>query len=259
MASRSLILLALFLSVFFLFDFGSVSASRVGFSDSDSAPKVSLGLYYETLCPYCSNFIVNFLAKIFKNGLLEIVDLNLVPYGNARIGSNETIACQHGPYECLLNTVEACAIKVWPEVHQHFAFIYCVETLVIERKYNDWESCFQKTGLGSQLLVDCFNSGNGKKLELQYANETGHLNPPHTYVPWVVVDGQPLNEDYENFKTYVCKAYKGTPPEACKALPLGIIPEKKADLLDRVCYSEEILHSSVISMRRQMEIPAMRK
>ncbi|XP_077214331.1 gamma-interferon-responsive lysosomal thiol protein-like isoform X2 [Tasmannia lanceolata] len=228
MASRSLILLALFLSVFFLFDFGSVSASRVGFSDSDSAPKVSLGLYYETLCPYCSNFIVNFLAKIFKNGLLEIVDLNLVPYGNARIGSNETIACQHGPYECLLNTVEACAIKVWPEVHQHFAFIYCVETLVIERKYNDWESCFQKTGLGSQLLVDCFNSGNGKK-------------------------------DYENFKTYVCKAYKGTPPEACKALPLGIIPEKKADLLDRVCYSEEILHSSVISMRRQMEIPAMRK
>lgn len=61
---------------------------------ASSPDKVSLVLYYETLCPYCSNFIVNYLSKIFNNGFLDIVDLTLVPYGNARVGSNASITCQ---------------------------------------------------------------------------------------------------------------------------------------------------------------------
>ncbi|GJN31178.1 hypothetical protein PR202_gb19542 [Eleusine coracana subsp. coracana] len=58
------------------------------------AGKVSLELYYESLCPYCSRFIVKLLAGIFEDGLIDAVDLRLVPYGNAHVGSNSEISCQ---------------------------------------------------------------------------------------------------------------------------------------------------------------------
>lgn len=209
----------------FLISLSSASNSESE-SETQGRQKVSVGLYYESLCPYSANFIVNYLAHIFHNGLISIVDLNLVPYGNARIRPNTTtITCQHGPSECFLNTVEACAIKTWPQLNQHFPFVYCVESLVYEHKFPQWEKCFEELQLDPQPIVDCYDSGYGKELELQYAAETNSLVPPHEYVPWVVVDGQPLYEDYENFEIYVCKAYKGTPkPKACNELDLSINP-----------------------------------
>nr|CAB3496210.1 unnamed protein product [Digitaria exilis] len=61
---------------------------------AEEAKKVSLELYYESLCPYCSRFMVNHLAGIFEDGLIDAVDLRLIPYGNAHVGSNGDIACQ---------------------------------------------------------------------------------------------------------------------------------------------------------------------
>jgi len=176
---------------------------------------VSVELYYESLCPYSASFIVNYLDKFFTNGLIDIVDLRLIPYGNARIGPNDTISCQHGPYECVLNTVEACVINAWPNVTQHFPFINCIEKFVLAHEPTAWDACYKNTSLNVKLVGDCYESGYGKKLELQYAAETNSLQPPHQYVPWVLVNGQPLYEEYENVEEYVCKAYKGTLPEAC--------------------------------------------
>ncbi|KAK7305457.1 hypothetical protein VNO77_43363 [Canavalia gladiata] len=205
MASLSLLLSLSFFSLF--------SLSQ---SESYSHGKVSLELYYESLCPYSANFIVNYLPEIFNRDLIPIIDLKLVPWGNAKLRANKTFDCQHGPYECLLNTVEACAIDIWPQLNNHFPFIYCVEELVYRRKSVEWESCFEILGLDSKPINQCYRSEHGKKLELQYAAETNALQPPHMYVPWVVVDGKPLYEDYENFLSYVCKAYKGTDkPRSC--------------------------------------------
>ncbi|XP_031272268.1 gamma-interferon-responsive lysosomal thiol protein-like [Pistacia vera] len=103
-------------SLSFFFFSCSVLASRTFPSDTD---KVELGLYYESLCPYSANFIINYLVKVFEDDdLLSVVDLHLYPWGNAKIrnGTNTTFDCQHGPSECLLNTVEACAIAIWPDV-----------------------------------------------------------------------------------------------------------------------------------------------
>ncbi|THG01936.1 hypothetical protein TEA_006090 [Camellia sinensis var. sinensis] len=157
-------------------------------SPPDSSSKVSLGLYYETLCPYSADFIINYLVQIFDTGLISILDLNLVPWGNARILANNTFNCQHGPLECLLNTVEACAISVWPDLHgplecllntveacaisvwpdlnKHFPFIYCVESLVYEHQYTQWETCFEKLDLDPTLITECYSSGYGKEPRL---------------------------------------------------------------------------------------------
>lgn len=89
----------------------------------------------------------------------------------------------------------------------------------MKRQYKKWDSCFQKLGLDPKPVTDCYKSEQGHKLELKYANQTNALVPPHRYVPWVVVDGQPLLEDYENFEVYICKAYKGSnPPKVCEGL-----------------------------------------
>ena len=77
----------------FCFLSGFVSASRTSPSDVNS--KVKLGLYYESLCPYSANFIINYLVKIFEDvDLLSIVDLHLSPWGNAKIRANSTFDCQ---------------------------------------------------------------------------------------------------------------------------------------------------------------------
>ncbi|KAI4373375.1 hypothetical protein MLD38_011506 [Melastoma candidum] len=193
----------------------STSISTVYGNNTDS--KVGMAIYYETLCPYSSDFIVNGLnPQLFTNGLISIVNLKLLPYGNAHVGPNATITCQHGPSECLLNAVEACAIDIWPDLRDHFPLIYCIEELVQERNYTQWKSCFNQLGLDATAISECYTNGRGKKLELGYAAETNALQPPHQYVPWVVVNGEPLYDDYEDFVSYVCKAYSGTSlPEAC--------------------------------------------
>ncbi|KAK2647421.1 hypothetical protein Ddye_014910 [Dipteronia dyeriana] len=203
------------------------------------AENVTVSVYYETLCPYCGDFIVNHLVKLFQNGLISIVNLRMIPWGNALIQSNGNFTCQHGPDECFLNTIEACTVAVYPDVVKHFNFIYCVEHLTLQRKQAEWMSCFDTARL-SKVPIDCYRNGYGKQLEQNYATETGQLNPPHRFVPWVVVNNQPLQEDFMNFASYVCKAYRGTKlPQACRSLLKSENLPKNSDSTNSVCYAGE--------------------
>ncbi|KAJ9543430.1 hypothetical protein OSB04_023137 [Centaurea solstitialis] len=224
-----------------LFSLNSCSSS----SSSDSieivplkeeVEKVQVTVYYESLCPYCENFIVNYLIDVFTEGIDAIADVKLFPYGNAKVHSNGNITCQHGENECLLNTVEACAINTWPDVHDHFPFIFCVERYLYHDKFDMWESCFEELSLDPKPVKDCYNSEYGNQLELQYAAETNALQPPKKYVPW----------DYVYIITNICRAYKGpTLPKAClrclasSASNIGIgTPEDKAIPLHPVTYAD---------------------
>ncbi|KAL5742475.1 hypothetical protein ACOSP7_029207 [Xanthoceras sorbifolium] len=208
-----------------LFMFTSSSLAAASYSNIDGnkvslsqdPQNVNLSLYYETLSPNCSIFIIKNLESVFNNGLISIINLRLVPWGNAYI-NNSSIVCKHGPDQCLLNTIEACAINGYNDVNKYFGLISCIELLAIEGRQMAWQTCFSYLGLPLKPVMDCYNSRNGTKLELQYGRETAHLVPPHTLLPWVVVNNQPIRDDYENYTTYVCKAYKGQKaPNACKS------------------------------------------
>mgnify|MGYP003703293749 CR=1 FL=1 len=85
MAAIRLFRPALLLAAILLLAAGAVEGKKGG--------KVDVALYYESLCPYSAMFVVGSLAKVFRDGLLDAVDLSLVPYGNAR-GKDGKISCQ---------------------------------------------------------------------------------------------------------------------------------------------------------------------
>ncbi|KAJ6948674.1 hypothetical protein NC651_002864 [Populus alba x Populus x berolinensis] len=165
--------------------------------------------------------IENYLNKLVEDDeLLSIIDPYLSPWGNAKIRGNDTFVCQEA----------------------HFPFVYCVERLVYERKYPERESCFEELDLDPRAVSECYTGGYGDELELKYATGTNTLQPPHKYVPWVVVDGQPLYEDYEDFITYICKASKGTAtPKACSKPSGYSIQRPKAKSIPPVCYRDTII------------------
>lgn len=197
----------------------SASINTLFKSRHSAGDTVNLSLYYESLCPYCASFIVNQLVKVFQSDLISVVNLRLIPWGNTIIASNGSWICQHGPDECHLDIVEACAINALPNPETHFKFIRCIEGLRLKNLNNKWESCFGSLGLSAGPIRKCIDSGLAIKLEERFAYETAHLSPPHKFVPWVLVNNLPLQDDYQNFVAYICKIIKGNQlPQVCKSL-----------------------------------------
>ncbi|KAK1412437.1 hypothetical protein QVD17_33683 [Tagetes erecta] len=179
-------------------------------NNNNNNNKVKVSLYYESLCPYCANFIVNQLGKaLYQWNLISIVDLKMVPWGNTQLAPNNAWICQHGPDECMMDIVQACAIDLLSQPGLRFKLIECIENLNLQGRHSEWKSCTNSLKINPKPIMDCYQTRRGFDLELRFADETNRLNPPHRFVPWVLVNSYPLQEDYQNFVAYVCKAYKG--------------------------------------------------
>ena len=176
------------------------------------APKVKASLYYEVFCPGCEYFITNELVPFHQTeDLMAITDLELVPYGNARVLTRDppTFQCQHGDKECYGNWVELCAQKHFTE--QWWDFIVCEETS-IDFSDDGIKKCADAAKIDASVILECAKGTEGPLLHLEAADKTPK---DHKYVPWVVVDGKVMGES-DDFVTMICDAYTGEKPASCK-------------------------------------------
>ncbi|XP_067168814.1 gamma-interferon-inducible lysosomal thiol reductase [Apteryx mantelli] len=189
---------------------------------SRPAAPVELSLYYESLCPACRAFVVQ---QLFTTWLLlpaEVLNITLVPYGNAQetnVNGTWHFQCQHGPEECLGNMVEACLMHEAKDFGTYFPVIFCLESGVSVTK--DLEACLQVYApqVSAARVAACVEGELGRQLMHRNAQLTAALTPQHQYVPWIVVNGKHTEElqaqAQSTLLALVCELYQGEKPESC--------------------------------------------
>uniref|UniRef100_A0A0B7A7L4 Saposin A-type domain-containing protein n=1 Tax=Arion vulgaris TaxID=1028688 RepID=A0A0B7A7L4_9EUPU len=186
----------------------------------EDAEPVDFVLYYESLCPDCKGFITDMLFPTYEK-LQSITNLTLIPYGNAeetKVGDVWQFQCQHGPQECIGNLIATCTIEIVKNITVYFPFLNCMEASNLQPNQSA-AKCADQFHVPLKEIFNCVNSAHGNELEHQMALKTNALNPPHTYVPWVTLNGvhteKIQNEAQNDLKKLLCDTYKGPKPAAC--------------------------------------------
>ena len=197
---------------------------------ASKAGSVNLDLYYESLCPDCSGFIHEQLIPTW-NRLRNtgIFTLSLYPYGNARetklANGTYVYKCQHGEDECFVNFIEACVIKQKKfNTREYLPIIGCIERGIQEggSVKGVVKTCIldQDDAKSFSWIMECALGPEGQRLMHKIATRTNMLNPSHTFVPWIVLNGiysaENQRDAEENLSKLICKLYKGHTPKECQ-------------------------------------------
>ncbi|XP_039194423.1 gamma-interferon-inducible lysosomal thiol reductase [Crotalus tigris] len=189
-------------------------------SNSPKADRVSVSLYYESLCSGCREFLVLMLFPTWLM-LQDIMNVTLVPYGNAEESKEATkwhFDCQHGEEECLGNMIETCISHLYPEMD--FMLIFCMESS--NDVIGSLPLCLKLYAPNASLadIKACVNGDVGNKLMHRNAELTRALKPRHEYVPWILINGvhteKLQTQAQDSLFNLVCSLYKGDLPAACK-------------------------------------------
>ncbi|XP_053382710.1 gamma-interferon-inducible lysosomal thiol reductase-like [Mercenaria mercenaria] len=189
------------------------------------ASPVNLALYFESECNACKTFIAEQLYKTWKELGSDILNITIVPYGNAKekkwFGKWE-YTCQHGQDECAGNLIETCAMYIMQNFSNYFPFIHCIEAQKWTAPADAAKTCAKNMKIDLAPITDCANGKLGNGLLHEMALKTAALNPPHMYVPWITFNGQHdgilENRALSDLLSVVCDMYKGPKPTACSKL-----------------------------------------
>jgi interferon gamma-inducible protein 30 len=213
--------------------------------------KVGIALYYESQCPGCRDMITNSFSEAFQTeGFLDMAEVEFVPYGNAKETKTESgtyeFECQHGPSECVYNTIEACALAKIEDPLVAFQYIDCIECSDESRDpqqdyYQVAITCCKLAKLSDdtiRAMEGCATGTEGIQLEHEAAEKTDGLDPPHEFGPYVVVNGvhkdETQNAISDSLFDYVCGAYLGpNKSPACPGAEKAAAPSLRAGTVGR--------------------------
>nr|XP_029489202.1 gamma-interferon-inducible lysosomal thiol reductase-like [Oncorhynchus nerka] len=182
-----------------------------------AVPRVEVTLYYESLCPGCRAFLTQQLFPTWAM-LQDIMDVKLVPYGNAQVGlfskwralGNSPFTCQHGEPECHGNMIEACFLH---SVGRYSAFqvIYCMESAA--NFLDAAQPCLQLhvPSMMWDSVTSCVKGELGFKLMHENALKTKALSPANEYL--LFINNGEYTDDFQDkamssLFNLVCKMYK---------------------------------------------------
>lgn len=188
-------------------------------TQGSSGRKIHLDVYYETNCPDSMRFITNQLYPAYRD-LKDIVSIHLIPFGKARVSFDENskkydIQCHHGPRECYGNTVQGCAISLYPDTETHLNFINCMESY--PRPSESGPKCARRLSLDWKSISKCSDGDTGKQILLKNGDLTKELQPRVTFVPWINIDK--VHSDsiqrraLRDLKSVLCDAVEGRHPK----------------------------------------------
>lgn len=191
---------------------------------AQASDKIKLDVNFESLCPGCGQFITTNLAPALDKGLLDMVEVTLVPFGNAsetKQGDKWAFTCQHGQEECDGNAVENCVLKHVTDAMTKLKANVCIEQIAnIQGKGFPAaiDTCSKQYKFDAAAVTACSQGDEGNALTHAAAQATPS---DHQYVPWVVVDGVHPGQTDENsilddVFAWACNNYKGSnKPTAC--------------------------------------------
>merc|ERR1711970_1253975 len=191
---------------------------------TQAADPVKVELYYETLCPYSIDFIIDQLYPTWKE-IGEIMEVAMFPFGNAHYsqhGDGWSFTCQHGKDECKANMIHACAQKKFNDINIEMEFVNCMEGS--NWPPNAGATCAAQVGQDWDPIEACINSVEGENLLHAVAVKQEQLSPSLYYVPWIIVNDfwsdDQVGDCQTNLKRVVCDKYTGTKPAACNQFKL---------------------------------------
>ena len=191
------------------------------------APVVTVQVYDEALCIGCHDFILNELVPTFELLGETVMDLQIVPFGNAHIADENdptSLQCQHDAAECDANSYQQCAATLYPTASRYLPFIACcyqnlkmgaVHKLFPTALFAD---CARRSALDWASIQQCHDDDD---LAWQLQLDAFHATPAdHEYVPWIVIDGEHYemeDDETDAFLKAICAAYlaKGGHHSAC--------------------------------------------
>lgn len=214
---------------------GRANSSHAGTSvanePSDSARKVKLELFYETLCPSSQALLVNLRQQIWSDPELRShVELHMYPFGNARAvpvmfgsGYGYGFQCQHGEAECFGNLIHSCAVDMLGDPDQYVPLFACMAS------YNQFSMdqvatlCANSQLLDAAPFLTCARSSQANLRMMEIAQYSSSLSPARSYAPWVVIDGQHVQPaEMGQLLQAVCiavRASSGAALAACAGVP----------------------------------------